>query len=909
MSSGVVIGSAILYLLGLFLIAYLANRRSERLNSWVKHPAIYALSLAVFCTAWTFYGSVGRAATNGLSFLPVYLGPTILAPIWLLILRKIILISKTQRINSVADFISSRYAKSTLLGGLVAIITVFGITPYISIQLKAIVTSFSILIPHQIGSISSENPILEDPALYITIFLAAFVIFFGTRFLDPNERHEGIVAAIAFESLFKLTAFLAVGAFVCFGLFSNPSDLFEQGLARPDIQRLLSFSETGIDAWEWFWLNLLSMLAILFLPRQFHVGVVENYDRRHVQTAAWLFPLYLLLINIFVIPIAIAGLLLLGDQGVEPDFFVLELPMKFGQDALALFVALGGFSAATGMIIVSTLALSIMIGNNLVLPLVVRQEARTEEVRNLPKRFIRIRRLSIGLVLLLAYGYLHFIGTNYSIVSTGLISFSAVAQFAPAVIGGLYWRHANRWGALAGLTSGFLLWAYTLPLPTLVETGLIDGSWLSEGPWGISWLKPTALLGMPSASIISSSAFWSLSINTFAFVGVSLLTKTSQLGISQADLFVGIYKYRKMGSELEVRRRRARTADLQNVLERFLGVARARILFRQYERQRGVDLSVQRIAAADLIDYTETQLAGAIGTASASLVIDSIAKEEPISLEELFRVLDQTQEMLQYSRILERKSNELEVTTQQLKSANQQLQQLDQLKAEFITTVTHELRTPLTSIRSLSEILLHSQNVSETQRAEFLTIMVSECTRLTRLINQVLNLEKIQQPEKQETLSRVDLSKSITDTVASLFPQKSDSTINLQLQLPTAPVELNADTDQLRQLWTNLLENARKFCRPESGEIEVTLHTQADWAVVQISDNGPGIPLDKRHIIFERFTQLSTTQQGKPQGSGLGLHISQKIVEQHHGTIQLVDRPGWGACFEVRLPLPAMEKV
>lgn len=908
MGSGIVIASFLLYLCGLFWIAYRADRRAHRSKSWAKHPAVYALSLAVFCTAWTFYGSVGRAATQGLSFLPVYLGPTILAPIWILILRKIILISKSQRINSVADFISSRYAKSTSLGMLAAFITVVGIIPYISIQLKAIVTSFRILAPTSVFNQEASGPFYSDPAFDITIILALFAILFGTRSLDPNERHEGIVTAIAFESLVKLMAFLIVGGFVCFGLFNGLGDLFEQGRLRPDVQRILTFEGVGLDAWEWFWLNVLSMLAILFLPRQFHTAVVENYDRRHLYTAAWLFPLYLLLINVFVLPIAIAGLIYFDGQSIEPDFFVLELPLKTGQEALALFVGLGGFSAATGMVVVAVLALSIIIGNNLVLPLIVRKEVRTELDTRLPRRLLTIRRLSIVGVLLLAYGYFQLVGTNYSIVSTGLISFLAVAQFAPAVIGGLYWRRANQWGAFAGLISGFLLWGYTLSLPTLMEAGLLSSNWMESGPWGIEWLRPNALLGFETGSLLSRAAFWSLTVNTLSFVGVSLITQPSTLGISQADLFVGIYKYRNSSGELEVRRRRARIADLQLLLQRFLGPQKSEAVFRQYEKQRDINLNQQRIASADLVSYTETQLAGAIGAASASLAIGSIAKEDPISLQELLQVLDQTKEVLHYNQMLERKSQELEATTHQLQAANQRLKELDELKAEFITTVTHELRTPMTSIRSLSEILLQRKNVSPEQQQEFLEIIVAECTRLTRLINQVLDLEKIQHPVASTTQCIVDLNTSVREAVQGFQQVVENRHIDLRIQYADRPMPVWGDPDRLQQLWVNLIGNAIKFCDPNTGVIELRIGEKGNQSCVCLSDNGPGIPPSKREFIFERFTQVSDRKMGKPTGSGLGLYICRQIVEQHRGNIQLRERNNWGATFEVSLPPYAEEQ-
>ncbi|MCB0546618.1 MAG: hypothetical protein KDD19_03465, partial [Phaeodactylibacter sp.] len=446
MDAGIIILISIAYVAFLFLIAYLAEKREKAGRSLVNNSVIYSLSLAVYCTAWTYYGSVGRAATSGLGFLPTYIGPAIVAPLWWVLLKKVIVISKSQRITSIADFISSRYGKSTWLGVIATLIAVFGIIPYISIQLKAISTSFDLLATKQ-GALylHAEIPFYLDSALYIAIALAVFTILFGTRNLDPNERHEGLVAAIAFESILKLMAFLMVGFFVTFWIYDGFGSIFRKAMSNPELSRLFSLEETNINGWEWFWLSFLSMSAVLLLPRQFHVSVVENTNPNHVGKASWLFPLYLLLINIFVLPIAIAGLDQFPAGAVEPDSFVLSLPLAHNKEILALFVGLGGFSAATSMVIVAVIALSIMIGNNLVLPLLLRTQAfHEEQYINLNVRLLGIRRISIIVVLLLAYGYFKAVGEQYTLVSVGLISFTAITQFVPAVLGGIYWKRATK---------------------------------------------------------------------------------------------------------------------------------------------------------------------------------------------------------------------------------------------------------------------------------------------------------------------------------------------------------------------------------------------------------------------------------------------------------------------------------
>ncbi len=898
-----IISISIGYVALLFFIAWIADKREAAGKSIVKNPAIYALSMAVYCTAWTFYGSVGRAATTGLGFLPTYLGPALLAPVWWLLLKKIILISKSQRITSIADFISSRYGKSTFLGVIATLVAVLGIIPYISIQLKAISSSFDLLVGQATAS-HANVPFYLDTALYITIALAAFTILFGTRNLDPNERHGGLVAAIAFESLLKLVAFLAIGLFVTFGLYDGFGDIFSKGAAVPSIRALFTLESAGLNGWEWFWLLFLSMSAVMLLPRQFHVAVVENTNAAHVSRASWMFPLYLLLINIFVLPIAVAGLMMFPEGGVEPDSYVLSIPLAAGYETLALFVALGGFSAATSMVIVAVIALSIMIVNNLVLPGIVRnQDFRQDNPYSISSSLLGIRRVCIILVLLLAYAYFKAVGEQYSLVSVGLISFTAIAQFVPAVLGGIYWKRATKKGAIWGLSIGFLIWAFCLPFPTLVETGLVNDRVMAEGLFGWGLLQPYALFGLSGYSPVANAAFWSLALNTFAYIIVSLNTQQSPLEISQADLFVDIYKYRSGGSEYEVMRRRARVRDIRILMNRFLGVARSQSLLTAYENRNRVDLSRQQTAEANLINYAETHLAGAIGAASAKIIIGSIAKEDPISLEEMFKVLEQTKEIVEYSKALEKKSAELERTTLQLKQANEQLKELDRLKADFITTVTHELRTPITSIKALSKIMLDNRNMSEEQRAEFLSIVVTESERLTRLINQVLDLEKIQSQPEDLKLEPLDLAEVARQAFNGLRQLMRDKGIVPELIIKDAPVPVYGNFDRLTQVVVNLLSNAIKFADDEKGQVHLRCYQGAKGGYIEVQDNGPGISPRDQELIFEKFTQISDSDKGKPQGSGLGLFITHTIVSQHRGRLSVESEPAMGATFKVTLPL------
>ncbi|MCB9284486.1 MAG: histidine kinase [Lewinellaceae bacterium] len=888
----------------LFLIAFYADQRATRGASLVRNPLIYALSLAVYCTVWTFYGSVGRAAEAGVGFLPIYLGPALFAPLWWIVLRKIILISKNQRITSVVDFLSSRYGKSTWLGVLGTVVVVVGIIPYISIQLKAIAFSFQHLthsgrVP---GPVVEDLPFFLDPGLYVAVALALFSILFGTRNLDPNERHEGLVAAIAFESIFKLVAFLTVGIFVTFGLYKGFGDLFQQAWKLEEIHSLLDLKQVGITSMDWFWLMLLSLFAVLLLPRQFHLAVVENTSTDHIGRAAWIFPLYLFLINIFVLPIAFAGKMLIPPALAEPDMFMVDLPLMNGQGYLGLLAVLGGFSAGTGMVIVSTIGLSIMISNNVVVPLLLRTSTVREGwVDDLSKRLLGIRRLSIAIVLLVAYAYFKWIGRQYTLVSVGLISFAAVAQFAPAIFIGLYWKRATRIGAMVGLSLGFLIWFYTLLLPTLAEVHFMGVHIVENGPWGISWLRPDALFGLKGMNNITHAAFWSLLLNTGGVVLVSLYTSQRTLEISQADLFVEIYKYQTGVSDYDVIRRRASLQDVTLLLNRFLGEPRAGSLLQSYSRRYGKDLSKEKMADPDLINFAETHLAGAIGAASAKLIMRSIAKEDPISLEEMFRILEQTQEIIRYSRELEHKSAELVQTTHQLRQANERLKELDRLKADFITTVTHELRTPITSIKALSKILQENPGLPPEQRDEFLGILVSESERISRLINQVLDLEKTAVDRAEWKVEPVELNKLIQHSASGFRQYLEEKQIQLRLELPDAPVWVSGSEDPLTQVFVNLISNALKFCDAGKGIIRVGLEPGEDRVVAYVADNGIGIDPKDQQTIFGQFVQVSNNELGKPTGSGLGLYISKRIIERYGGRIWVESEPGRGATFFVAL--------
>jgi Na+/proline symporter/signal transduction histidine kinase len=938
LTPAVVIGASVAYLGLLFGVAWWADQRAAAGRSVIDRAWIYALSMGVYCTAWTYFGSIGRAASGGLWFLPIYLGPTLAMVLGAVLLPRMIRIAQTNRITSIADFIASRHGKSPAVAALVTVITVVGLVPYLALQLKAISVGYAALT----GSGPSTGVI--DSTLVIAMLLAGFTIVFGTRHLDASERHEGMVAAIAAESVVKLLAFVAVGVFVVWGLFDGPADLFGRALATPALDRLWQLSAgappaagpggaapgPGHAPSAWFALTLLAMLSVLFLPRQFQVMVVEAVDERHVRRAAWVFPLYLFAINLFVLPIAVGGLLHLGPGvgAAAAETFVLTLPLAAGHETLALVAFIGGLSAATGMVIVETIAVSTMVCNDLVLPGLLRSRRFAAPGRSLAagqdlsRLVLAVRRFAIVGVLLLGYVYFRLAGEAYALVSIGLISFAAVAQFAPALLGGLLWRGGTRDGALAGLGIGSALWAYTLLLPSIAKSGWLDDTFLREGLFGIALLRPEQLLGLTGLDSLTHAIFWSLLANTVAYVGVSLWRGPNATEAAQAMLWLDASLPARHPPRPGVAgaagvaagpglaapgtppmpdaiapvfwRGTARVDDLRGLLQRFLGAERAQRLLAEHLRARDAAgrPAAQRgdLADAALVQFVETQLAGAIGTASARVMVSSVVDEESLDLDDVMRILDETsREALQlraYSQELESQRLSLERAGHELRAANEQLQSLDRLKDDFMSSVTHELRTPLTAIRALAELMRDDPDMPAEQRQQFLGIIVAEGERLSRLVNQVLDMAKIESGHAQWQVSQVDLPDLLRRAalaVAELFREKG---AELELHLGPLSRTLEADADRLMQVVINLLSNAAKFVPQPGGRVVLALAETATGVQVTVADNGPGVPAGQQALIFEKFRQGGDADH-RPPGTGLGLPISRQIVEHFGGRLWL----------------------
>jgi signal transduction histidine kinase len=592
-----------------------------------------------------------------------------------------------------------------------------------------------------------------------------------------------------------------------------------------------------------------------------------------------------------------------SGMAVDPDTFVLTLPMSQHQEALALLVFIGGLSAATGMVIVETIALSTMVCNDLVMPVLLRMPSmRLAQRHNLTGLLLGIRRGAIVGVVLLGYCYFRLAGEAYALVAIGLISFAAVAQFAPAVIGGIYWKGATRAGALAGLTAGFGVWLYTLLLPSFAKSGWLPAGFLEHGPLGIGLLKPYALFGLEGLNEITHAMLWSAIANVGAFVLVSVFTRQSAAEEAQAARFVDVFRHGGDGPDVQVWRGTATLPELKALLARFLGPERAEVTIADYARRRGVASVNQLPADAGLVRFAETALAGAIGGASARIMVASVVNEEVLSAEDVRSMLDEASQVIAYSHELEHKSRELMAATASLRAANERLTELDRLKDDFVSTVTHELRTPLTSIRAFSEILHDNPALDAVERQKFLTIIIQESERLTRLINEVLDLAKLESGRAEWQIGDVDMAAVVEDSInatGQLFRAKN---VGLQTRVPEFVPCVRADRDRLVQVLINLLSNAVKFVSPDHGHVVVEVAVSDNTLRVRVSDNGPGIDDANQQVIFEKFRQAGNTMTDKPQGTGLGLPISRQIIEHFGGRLWVESVPGKGATFVFELP-------
>ncbi len=883
------------YVVLLFLVAFAAEQRARvgRLG-WLRSPMVYTLSLSIYATAWTFYGAVGYAARSGLEFATIYLGPTLVMVGWWWVVRKLVRIGRAQRITSIADLISSRYGKSNALGVIVTLMAVIGTTPYIALQLQSVTASFAVFASERPPGAAFED--MNSTAIWVAIGLALFTILFGTRNLDANERHHGVVTAIAVEAVVKLIALVSVGIFVVWGVAGGLSDT----LARIDASPVSTWQVNG---GRWAGLTFLSAAAFLTLPRMFQVLVVENADERHLAVASWAFPLYLFLMSLFVVPIAVMGL---GElpAGSNPDLFVLTLPLEFNREGLALLAFLGGFSSATSMVIVAAIALSTMVSNHIVMPIwlnAVRPGASVSgDVRNV---VILSRRVSIAVILALGYLYFRFSGGGAALAVIGLVSFTGVAQVLPALLGGIFWRGATGVGAAAGLITGFLVWAYTLFLPSLGEGAFLSADLMRNGPFGLLWLRPQALFGFTGLDPVIHAVFWSMVLNSFSFVIGSLLSFPTPMERLQGAQFVNVFQL--FSSPRSWTRGAVEAEDLLVMAQRIIGARQAQGLFQAAAQAQG-KVGYLPDVTPEFIHELERELSGSVGAATAHAMISQIVGGASVSVQDLMAVADETAQMMEYSSQLEAKSGELERTARKLRDANEKLTELSVQKDAFLSQISHELRTPMTSIRAFSEILRDGAGMSQAERRKYSSIIHDEAIRLTRLLDDLLDLSVLENGQVQLNMQRGNLheviERAVAATISAGHAPKGVKPLEIRRDPASERRALMTDTDRLAQVFINLIVNVQKYCDAADPTLTISVRAGEADITVDFVDNGAGIPKKSQSLIFEKFSRLS--DQAAAGGAGLGLAICREIMTNLGGSISYLPGQG-GAAFRVTLPDPA----
>ncbi len=978
------------YLLFLFVVASVAEASSRWLARGRLRTLTYVLAASVYCTAWTFYGSVGLAANRGLEFLTIYLGPACVALLWPVLLRKLVRVSKEQRITSISDFISSRYGKSAPLGGLVALLVVCGMIPYIALQLKAVSVSFTMIL--------REEAVLDvfDPTLLVAATLAIFGILFGARNLDFTRQQTGLMTAVAVESVVKLVAFLLVGVYVTWGLFGGFADIFGRIAAHPEWSRLLTLDRPPAASYaRWTAMLLISMLAVMFLPRQFHVLVVQNARDRDVNAVSWSFPLYLLLINLFVLPIAFAALLVFPEGGAGADSAVLRLPLHADNHLISVVVFLGGFSAATAMIVVDSLALSKMITNDVILPMMLRRKF-TEDIYWATLFYTRLAILG---VVGLGFVWARMERGQLLLVEMGLLSFIAVSQCAPAILLGLYWRRGNRQGACAGIVAGFFMWFYTLIIPALVKEGVLGPTLLADGPFGVGLLRSDAFLGLSGLDGISHGVFWSLFANVGCFVMVSLFTEQRADDRMQAAAFVG-----SRGEEKTTATPPAilSATEIDRLIHHFVGDEEARAITRElFGGKLPGELSVPELL--ELRIRLERLLAARLGAAAARMIVEdrfTISKEEARQLVSSFQQMQQslrvTEEEVRRGerllasvvqtvddgiftadargrlvtmnpagrRLLELSDPEaarlgyedlltpddrrragpaiaqavaagegwsgqvtawtrsgrpfpahlavrcifdargslmgtvgvLRDLTEQVETQRRLIQR-EKLASlgEMAAGVAHEIRNPLGGIK-MATGLLSSGGLDGAQLSqEMARVIVSGIAEIEGIINSLLDYTRDTRLERAE----YELARVLDPVLEAAAAEGRGRGVAVGYGRVARDATVFADGQKLRQVFANVLKNAVEAVGAGGsgdGRVVVHLYAEGDRVVVEVADDGIGIPADDRDKIFLPFF---TT---KPSGTGLGMSIVKKIVDLHGGDIVVDSAPGHGTRVRVALP-------
>lgn len=640
MAAWIVAILALLYVGGLFLIANWAERHASDQLLRKYGGLIYSLALAVYCTSWTYYGAVGSAISSGWDYVPIYLGPLLVFIFGQRVLRKLLFVAKKHNVTSITDFISARYGKRHYIAAMTALLCLIVVVPYIALQLKAVAASYQVLLGQSEYTVGNW---WQDSALLSAITMTVFAILFGTRKVHLTEQNRGVMVAIAFESVIKLTALLTLALAVCWFVLDRPWHVFDDFTQYAATRS----STESFSLLAFITKTMLAMAAIFLLPRQFHVTFVENVSANHLHHAKRWFSGYLILVTLVVLPIALAGYQLFPTQLAHADSFVLLLPASQGWESISALVFIGGFSAATSMIIIATLALSTMISNDVVMPTLLRASPNEQLARDYSPLILRVRRLMIVVVMALSYGYYSLFARNYELAETGLLAFALIIQLAPAVLGGLYWRHGHALGVYAGVSVGFSLWFFCLMLPQLVSVGVVDGAIMQQGLFGQSWLKPTMLFGL-ELDALTHGVVWSLGLNLVAYVGMSLLHKADLNDRLQAVAFVN--PNLPLDEVKTARRGKVHGQDLKTLLERFIGVGRADESIAEFNRRQLQPVALDEAPEPALIRHIERELAGVIGSSSAAAMVNAVLDGRQLAFEDVVTLFDDTRQAIQFSR-------------------------------------------------------------------------------------------------------------------------------------------------------------------------------------------------------------------------------------------------------------------
>lgn len=881
----------LLYLGLLFFIAYYVEKKFKKKAA--SSPAVYVLGLAAYCSAWTYYGSVGMASTQGFNFLTIYIGPIIAVPLWIFTLRKIISISKNNNISSIADFISLRYGNDRLLGLIITILCTIAIIPYISLQLKAISESFALISNDDTGG----SHLFQDSAFYLSLVIGVFTAFFGTRSSDATHNRTGILFTIAFESVIKLFIFLCIGIYVTYGLFDGTADIYQKAVEKIDLTPHLGITNisTGLN---WSFMIVLSFMMIFLLPRQFHVTVVEYNKKSHLKHAIWGFPLYLLLFNIFVIFIAWAGMISLPSDA-NPDYYTILLPLNQGNITMATIVFFGGLSAAVSMIVISSLALSTMISNNFLIPYGIfgRFSDETPEKNN---RVIKnIRRITILVLIIIAYILFTSIRNGQSLFSIGLVSFIIIAQLGPSFFLGIYWNRGTLLGAKAGIIGGFIVTTLIYIIPFLYSSVFNDNSIIEQGYFGLSILRPNNILGISEMTPTTSAFFWSIFVNTGLYAILSLVITGNYRERNYGEIYVNSHDYNDLEETAYVWEGEAYISDITNLLVRFLGEEKANIRISRFRRKYNINPN-EKLADARFINFSEKQLSGIIGNVSAKTLIANIVRERPLRLTDMLDVLEENKTAIATNKELKKKSKELEKLTDRLTLANKKLKELDRKKDSFLNTVAHELKTPVTSIGISSDVLLDDDEMPAQIRSEFLQNIQKDTDRLSTLISNILNLEKLRTGREKLNRNKELLSSTLVKAIEGISGIAKKNGVTLEIDIHKELIFWH-DGTKFYQVFTNILSNSLKYVPEENGIIKVRTSHNDNNIFIEFHDNGKGIPKEDLPYIFDKFYQSENQDLNKPIGSGLGLAIVKTIVEMHGGEIWVSNKNKGGVVFTIKL--------